>query len=90
MSAYLIAQLAKNFANKQNEKITGGVLLELALSVIEEIQFMGGGRVVFLETINNEKLINFYKNNCFNNFGSRQSTSINAESHELIQLFKVL
>ena len=36
MSAYLIAQLGKNYTNDANEKITGKELVELAWTVIEE------------------------------------------------------
>ena len=36
MSAYLIAQLGKNYTNGANEKITGKELVELAWTVIEE------------------------------------------------------
>ena len=52
MSAYLIAQLGKNFADGRNNRITGAEMLELAWSVIEEMQYMGGGMVVFLEANN--------------------------------------
>ncbi len=51
MSAYLIAQLGKNFADGRNNRITGAEMLELAWSVIEEMQYMGGGMVVFLEAM---------------------------------------
>ena len=56
MSAYLIAQLGKNFADGRNNRITGAEMLELAWSVIEEMQYMGGGMVVFLEANNDDKL----------------------------------
>ena len=36
MSAYLIAQLGKNYTNGANEKITGKELVELAWTVIED------------------------------------------------------
>ena len=47
MSAYLIAQIGKNFTGGAETKISGGDLLELAWSVVEQIQYMSGGMVVF-------------------------------------------
>ena len=41
----------KNFADGRNNGITGAEMLELVWSVIEEMQYMGGGMVVFLEAI---------------------------------------
>ena len=54
MSAYLIAQLGKNYTDGRNKEITGAELLELAWSVIEDMQYMGGGKVVFLEANDEE------------------------------------
>ena len=65
MSAYLIAQLGKNYTNGRNKKITGKGLVELAWSVIEDAQYMLGGMVTFLEAENEEKLLSFYSGNCF-------------------------
>ena len=48
MSAYLIAQLGKNFTNGANEKITGAELLEAAWNKVEEIQYQAGGVVTFV------------------------------------------
>ena len=90
MSAYLIAQLGKNFANDRNDKISGAELLELAWTVIEEMQYMGGGTVAFLEANNDEKLIKFYNENRFSQFDTRQTVSKNREPHELIQLLRLL
>ena len=42
MSAYLIAQLGKNFTNGVDKKITGEELLVLAWNKIKEIQYLGG------------------------------------------------
>ena len=69
MSSYLIAQLGKNFADGRNNRITGAEMLELAWSVIEEMQYMGGGMVVFLEANNDDKLLKYYNDNRFSQFG---------------------
>ncbi|MCD8069472.1 MAG: GNAT family acetyltransferase [Lachnospiraceae bacterium] len=90
MSAYLIAQLGKNYADGRNKKITGAELLELAWSVIEDMQYMGGGMVVFLEANNEERLLSFYQDNKFRLFDTRQTISGKSRPHELVQLLRLL
>lgn len=90
MSAYLIAQLGKNYTNGANEKITGKELIELAWTVIEDAQYMLGGMVTFLEAEKEEKLLLFYRDNRFSQFDTRQTTSDSDESHELVQLLRLL
>lgn len=90
MSAYLIAQLGKNFTNGADKKITGEELLEAAWSKIEEIQYRAGGVVTFLEANNEERLLSFYSDNRFQKFDTRQTTSSEAEPHELVQLLRLL
>ena len=90
MSAYLIAQLGKNFTNGADQKITGEELLALAWDKIKEIQYLGGGVVTFLEAENEEKLLSFYRNNRFSQFDTRQTASGTDESHDLVQLLRLL
>ncbi len=90
MSAYLIAQLGKNYTDGRNKEITGAELLELAWSVIEDMQYRGGGMVVFLEANNEEKLLSFYQDNKFRQFDTRLAASKEAEPHELVQLLRLL
>ena len=90
MSAYLVAQLGKNYTNGRNNKITGKELVELAWSVIEDAQYMLGGMVTFLEAENEERLISFYRDNHFSQFDTRQTTSGTDEPHELVQLLRLL
>ena len=61
MSAYLIEQLGKNYTDGRNKEITGAELLELAWNVIEDMQYMGGEMVVFLEATDEENLLSFYQ-----------------------------
>ena len=90
MSAYLIAQLGKNFTNGADKKITGEELLALAWNKIKEIQYLGGGVVTFLEAENEEKLLSFYRDNRFSQFDTRQTASDTDEAHELVQLLRLL
>lgn len=90
MSAYLIAQLGKNYTNGRNREITGAELLELAWNVIEDMQYMGGGMVVFLETNDEESLLTFYQRNKFRQFDTRRAVSNAPNQYELIQLLRLL
>jgi hypothetical protein len=90
MSAYLIAQLSKNFRGGAEKKITGTELLELAWNEVEKIQYMGGGMVTFLEADNKERLLSFYQANRFQAFDTRQTSPVSEKSHELVQLLRLL
>ena len=90
MSAYLIAQLGKNFKNGAEKKITGEELLELAWDIVGKMQYMGGGMVTFLEAENSERLLSFYQANRFQTFDTRQTATDSEEPHELVQLLRLL
>lgn len=90
LSAYLVAQLGKNFANGANERTTGEQLLQAAVDTIKELQFMAGGMVVFLEAENQEQLMRFYEKNGFKRFDTRQIKAGTENEHFLVQLLKVL
>lgn len=90
MSAFLIAQLGKNYTNDADKRIAGSELLELAWSVIEDIQYVGGGMVVFLEANDEENLLSFYKENKFRQFDIRQTKSSVGGSHEFVQFLRLL
>ena len=85
MSAYLIAQLGKNFSRAANEKITGDYILSIALNVIDKLQYSAGGMVSFVETDNNNKLLSFYQRNKFHLISSPQKNN-----NELVQLFRII
>lgn len=73
LSAYLIAQLGKNFKSGLNKAITGEQLLGLAIEKIKELQCMVGGIVIFLEAENEEKLLHFYEvENDFKKFDTKE------------------
>lgn len=88
MSAYLIAQLGKNYTNDYDKEITGDQLIELAWKVVEDLQYMAGGVVAFLEAEPHEKLLSFYEANRFQKFDTRQTKG--EEQHELVQLLRLL
>ena len=91
VSAYLIAQLGKNFKDGANEKITGEQLLHAAVDTIKELQYMAGGMVIFLEAEDNDKLMHFYDKNGFKQFDVREMKCRDKdEIHKLVQLLKVM
>lgn len=71
ISAPLIGQLGKNYANGYDKLITGDELLKLALDKVREMQYIIGGKIVYLECEQKDKLIEFYESNGFVNFGCR-------------------
>jgi len=60
---YLIGQLGKS-DNYKSYKI-GNYILNDALSIIEFSQKQLGGRFILVDAINNDKVIDFYKDNLF-------------------------
>lgn len=74
----LIGQLGKNYYNGYDKLITGDILLKFVCSKIKETQDILGGRYVFLECEDNDKLKSFYESNGFECFGKR-----NLEKDEL-------
>ena len=90
MAAYLIAQLGKNYSGDANQRIKGSELLDLAWTVVEQMQQLGGGMVVFLEANNEPELLKFYTDNGFQRFDTRRTASRDQEPHELVQLLRLL
>jgi hypothetical protein len=91
LSAYLVAQLGKNYTDGANEKVAGEQLLQAAVETIKELQYMAGGMVVFLEAEDEPELINFYeKENGFKRFDTREVKAGTDNAHSLIQFLKVL
>lgn len=57
---------------------------------IQILQYQAGGMVVFVEADKKEKLLSFYENYGFKRFDTRQTASNDKESHELVQLLRLL
>ena len=87
LSAYLIAQLGKNYANKKHKEFSGTELLNITLESIYDMQYRAGGMVVFLESEKKDELMHFYiDENGFKKF----DTKTGKENVELVQLLKIL
>ena len=59
----LIGQLGKDY-NHRNE-LSGVSLLNYAMNTVYSIHNLAGCRIVFLECLNNEKVVKFYQDNGF-------------------------
>lgn len=72
VSAFLIAQIGKNYLARNGELITGEELLALARNRLLAAKAQIGGQVVFVEMEHgNAKLAKFYADNGFVPFGTR-------------------
>ena len=89
-SAFLVAQLGKNFSPSLKNSISGSDLLDGALYILKGIQRGIGGTIVFLETQNNGKLLSFYQGNGFKALGKRTALHKDGTTAELIRMVKVL
>ena len=93
ISAPLIGQLGKNYANGYNKLITGDELLKLALDKVSEMQTIVGGKIVYLECEQKESLIDFYSRNGFVNFGLRaldRDETDNLSGESLVQMLRYM
>lgn len=90
VSAFLIAQVGKNYSNEIcNEKL-GNEIMQAAFDIISDVQSKVGGRVVYLECDKSkEKLLDFYTNehNRFIKFRERYDSQ---EKITYNQLFRIL
>lgn len=71
ISAPLIAQLGKNFADGNDKLISGDELLQLACDHVKNIHSLLGGKIAYLECEDKPKLKTFYDRNGFVEFDKR-------------------
>lgn len=92
VSAYLIAQLGRNYSEEVKFPITGKMLMNFVIDTLHEIQRQLGGIMVYLECEEKEPLIRFYRDqNGFRIFGERMTEEgKEGESHKLLQLLNFL
>lgn len=91
IAAHLIAQLSKNFINGYDKLITGDELLKIACDCVNDLQIISSGKFVYLECENKERLLTFYEDNGFVNFGKRElDRDEDIPGTYLIQMLKYL
>lgn len=61
----LIGQLGKNYTNGYNNLISGDELLKLAIDKVKKVQREIGGKTVYLECEDKDRLKEFYQSNGF-------------------------
>ena len=87
-SAYLIAQLGRNYAQDLTETISGDELMEVILDHLRRMRINLGGNVAFVEyERGNAKLLDYYTRN---GFVSMHSKSDSGENDKLAQLFRFI
>ncbi|MEO2116897.1 MAG: hypothetical protein ABGW92_00615 [Methanocaldococcus sp.] len=90
---YLIGQLGKN--DKFWNEIKGSRILQEAIDTICNANEIVGGRVILIETLNNEKLIKFYEENGFKILQKRLDKKIDKETGkeiliEYVQMYRII
>lgn len=91
VTAPLIGQLGKNLQYPQ--LISGDELLYLACTEVRKAQKIVGGKFVYLECEDTDKLLDFYSRNGFVPFGKRKLESdevVNFKNAYLVQMLKYL
>ena len=89
VSAFLIAQFSKNYANGKNFQLSGDSLMESSMNVLRIVQREVGGGIVYLECENKPQLLSFYQNtkNTFRVFNERYSGEDNVKYIQLLRFF---
>lgn len=89
VSAFLIAQLGKNYNFKNVLDLSGNSIMDDAFEILERVQRDIGGGIVYLECEDRPKLLRFYQNdkNRFKVFGERYSESDQIKYIQLLKLF---
>ncbi len=92
IAAILIGQLGKNYKDGNDTLIDGAELLQMAIDKVKEAQGIIGGRFVYLECEDKEKLKQFYQQNNFVSFGKREldKDEDNISGNYLIQMLRYL
>lgn len=92
IAAILIGQLGKNYKDGNDTLINGDELLKMAIDKIKEAQNIIGGKFIYLECEDKEKLLEFYQQNGFVSFGKRtlDKDEDNISGNYLIQMLKYL
>lgn len=92
LPAPLLAQIGKNYNNNYNTLILGDELLAIAIDDVKMIQQIAGGKVVYLECEDKQRLIDFYSRNGFVTFGNRSldRDETNLSGKYLVQMLKYL
>lgn len=88
VSMPLIAQLGRNFDPNLLFSITGADLLSMALQRVLDVEYLIGGKTVYIECNNQPKLFDFYSASGFLAFDKRSKQDRVDENDVLVQMLK--
>lgn len=88
VSMPLIAQLGRNFNPNQPLSITGSDLLSIALQRVLDVEYLIGGKTVYIECNDQPKLFDFYSAAGFLAFDKRNKQGNISENDVLVQMLK--
>ena len=88
VSMPLIAQLGRNFNPNLPLGIAGVVLLSMALQRVLDVEYLIGGKTVYIECNNQPKLFEFYSASGFIAFDKRNKQGSIDENDVLVQMLK--
>ncbi len=88
-SAFLVAQLGKNYATDKNVDFNGNDIMDDAMDILTSVQHDVGGGVAYLECEDKPQLLKFYQNenNGFRVFGERYSGQEQIKYLQLLKFF---
>lgn len=89
ISSFLIAQFGKNKSIPSESAIAGNDLMDLAMKVLKEMQYKIGGKIVYLDCEDIDKVLAFYQNNQnrFTVFAERVSKTDGKRYKQLMKFF---
>lgn len=87
-SAFLIAQLGKNYGVDDGKRISGGTLMSIANDILTDIQRRIGGGIIYLDCEDVEMLKQFYGREKFQKFGERFSEEENQKYHQYMRFLQ--
>ena len=88
VSAFLLAQIGKNYGIDNERRITGDELIGYANDIISDIQHRIGGGVIYLDCEDKQHLKNFYvEKNHYKIFGERFSHSDGIRYLQMVRFF---
>lgn len=87
-SAFLLAQIGKNYGIDKEKRITGSELIGYANDIMTDIQHRIGGGIIYLDCEDKPHLKDFYiSQNHYKIFGERYSTSDGIRYLQMIRFF---
>lgn len=88
VSAFLLAQIGKNYGIDNGRRIKGGELIRYADDIMADIQRRIGGGIIYLDCEDKQKLKTFYiDQNHYKIFGERYSVSDGIRYLQMLRFF---